>query len=258
MSKIHPTAIIDETAVISNSALIGPYCVIGPEVNIGDMCELNSHVVIKGPTNIGKENKFFSFAVIGEDTPDLKFKGERATLEIGDKNVFREFSKVHRGTGADLGYTKIGNENLIMPGVMIAHDCVLGDNNILVDNSALAGHVRLGDYVTLGGYTLVHQYCVLGSYSFTGMGSLISMDVPAFTRVAGNPIKQAGLNSIGLERKSFTKEQISNLKKAYKIFFREGLRSEDALEKISNECQQDENIEIFVDSIKSSSRGVLR
>ena len=235
MSKIHPTAIIDETAVISNSALIGPYCVIGPEVNIGDMCELNSHVVIKGPTNIGKENKFFSFAVIGEDTPDLKFKGERATLEIGDKNVFREFSKVHRGTGADLGYTKIGNENLIMPGVMIAHDCVLGDNN-----------------------TLVHQFCVLGSYSFTGMGSLISMDVPAFTRVAGNPIKQAGLNSIGLERKSFTKEQISNLKKAYKIFFREGLRSEDALEKISNECQQDENIEIFVDSIKSSSRGVLR
>ena len=258
MSNIHPTAIIDETAVIGESALIGPYCVIGAEVSIGDKCELNSHVVIKGPTNIGKENKFFSFSVIGEDTPDLKFKGEIATLEIGDKNVFREFSKVHRGTGADLGYTKIGNENLIMPGVMIAHDCVLGNNNILVDNSALAGHVRLGDYVTLGGYTLVHQFCVLGSYSFTGMGSLISMDVPAFTRVAGNPIKQAGLNSIGLERKSFTKKQISNLKKAYKIFFREGLRAEEALEKISNECEQDENIEIFIDSIQSSSRGVLR
>ena len=258
MSNIHPTAIIDETAVISDSVSIGPYCVIGAEVNIGEKCKLNSHVVIKGPTNIGKENKFFSFAVIGEDTPDLKFRGERATLEIGDKNVFREFSKVHRGTGADLGYTKIGNENLIMPGVMIAHDCVIGNNNILVDNSALAGHVRLGDYVTLGGYTLVHQFCVLGSYSFTGMGSLVSMDVPAFTRVAGNPIKQAGLNAIGLERKSFTKEQISNLKKAYKIFFREGLRAEEALEKISNECEQDENIEIFIDSIQSSSRGVLR
>ena len=258
MSNIHPTAIIDETAVISDSVSIGPYCVIGAEVNIGENCKLNSHVVIKGPTNIGKENKFFSFAVIGEDTPDLKFGGERATLEIGDKNVFREFSKVHRGTGADLGYTKIGNGNLIMPGVMIAHDCVLGDNNILVDNSALAGHVRLGDYVTLGGYTLVHQFCMLGSYSFTGMGSLISMDVPAFTRVAGNPTKQAGLNSIGLERKSFTKEQISNLKKAYRIFFREGLRIEEALEKISNECEQDENIEIFINSIQSSSRGVLR
>ena len=258
MSNIHPTAIIDETAVISDSVLIGPYCVIGAEVNIGEKCELNSHVVIKGPTNIGEENKFYSFAVIGEDTPDLKFRGERATLEIGDKNVFREFSKVHRGTGADLGYTKIGNGNLIMPGVMIAHDCVLGDNNILVDNSALAGHVRLGDYVTLGGYTLVHQFCMLGSYSFTGMGSLISMDVPAFTRVAGNPTKQAGLNSIGLERKSFTKEQISNLKKAYRIFFREGLRIEEALEKISNECEQDENIEIFINSIQSSSRGVLR
>ena len=258
MSNIHPTAVIDETAVISESASIGPYCVIGAEVSIGDKCEFNSHVVVKGPTNIGKENKFFSFAVIGEDTPDLKFEGERATLEIGNNNVFREFAKVHRGTGADLGYTKIGNENLIMPGVMIAHDCILGNNNILVDNSALAGHVRLGDYVTLGGYTLVHQFCILGSYSFTGMGSLISMDVAAFTRVAGNPIKQAGLNSIGLERKSFTKEQISNLKKAYKIFFREGLGSEDALEKISNECEQDENIAIFVNSIKSSSRGVLR
>jgi len=258
MSNIHPTAVIDETAVISKSTSIGPYCVIGAEVSIGDKCELSSHVVIKGPTNIGKENKFFSFAVIGEDTPDLKFKGERATLEIGDNNVFREFSKIHRGTGADLGYTKIGNKNLIMPGVMIAHDCILGNNNILVDNSALAGHVRLGDYITLGGYTLVHQFCILGSYSFTGMGSIITMDVPAFTRVAGNPIKQAGLNSIGLERKSFTKEQISNLKKAYKIFFREGLRSEDALEKISNECEEDENIHIFIESIKSSSRGVLR
>tara|TARA_B100000287_G_scaffold394635_1_gene408873 strand:+ start:34 stop:810 length:777 start_codon:yes stop_codon:yes gene_type:complete len=258
MSNIHSTAIIDKTAVISESASIGPYCVIGAEVSIGDKCELKSHVVIKGPTNIGNENKFFSFAVIGEDTPDLKFKGEKATLEIGDKNVFREFSKVHRGTGADLGYTKIGNENLIMPGVMIAHDCILGNNNILVDNSALAGHVRLGDYVTLGGYTLVHQFCVLGSYSFTGMGSLISMDVPAFTRVAGNPIKQAGLNSIGLERKSFTKEQIANLKKAYKIFFREGLRAEEALEKISADCEQDENIEMFINSIQSSSRGVIR
>ena len=258
MSNNHPTAIIDETAVISDSVLIGPYCVIGAEVNIGEKCELNSHVVIKGPTNIGEDNKFYSFAVIGEDTPDLKFRGERATLEIGDKNVFREFSKVHRGTGADLGYAEIGNGYLIMPGVMIAHDCVLGDNNILVDNSALAGHVRLGDYVTLGGYTLVHQFCMLGSYSFTGMGSLISMDVPEFTRVAGNPTKQAGLNSIGLERKSFTKEQISNLKKAYRIFFREGLRIEEALEKISNECEQDENIEIFINSIQSSSRGVLR
>ena len=255
---IDKTAIIDSKAKLHKNVQVGPYCVIGAEVSIGDECVLNSHVVIKGPTNIGKENNFFSFAVIGEDTPDLKFKGERATLEIGDKNVFREFSKVHRGTGADLGYTKIGNENLIMPGVMIAHDCVIGNNNILVDNSALAGHVRLGDYVTLGGYTLVHQFCVLGSYSFTGMGSLVSMDVPAFTRVAGNPIKQAGLNAIGLERKSFTKEEISNLKKAYKIFFREGLRAEEALEKISNECEQDENIEIFIDSIQSSSRGVLR
>ena len=165
---------------------------------------------------------------------------------------------MHRGTAADLGYTKIGDGNLIMPGVMIAHDCVLGNDNILVDNSALAGHVQLGNNVTLGGYTLVHQFCKLGSHSFTGMGSIISMDVVAFTRVAGNPTKQAGLNSIGLERKGFSKDELSNLKKAYKIFFREGLRAEEAVEKIKSECAQDKNIDTLIESIQSSQRGVIR
>ena len=258
MSNIHPTAIIHETAQLHESVQVGPYCVIGEDVSIDEGCILKSHVVIAGPTTIKKNNEFFSFCVIGEDTPDLKFKGEKATLDIGEGNTFREFCKVHRGTAADLGYRKIGDGNLIMPGVMIAHDCVLGNDNILVDNSALAGHVQLGDNVTLGGYTLVHQFCKLGSHSFTGMGSIISMDVVAFTRVAGNPTKQAGLNSIGLERKGFSKDELSNLKKAYKIFFREGLRAEEAVEKIKSECAQDKNIDTFIESIQSSQRGVIR
>ena len=258
MSNIHPTAIIHETARLHESVKVGPYCVIGEDVSIDEGCILKSHVVIAGPTTIKKNNEFYSFCVIGEDTPDLKFKGEKATLDIGEDNIFREFCKVHRGTAADLGYTKIGDGNLIMPGVMIAHDCVLGNDNILVDNSALAGHVQLGDNVTLGGYTLVHQFCKLGSHSFTGMGSIISMDVVAFTRVAGNPTKQAGLNSIGLERKGFSKDELSNLKKAYKIFFREGLRAEEAVEKIKFECAQDKNIDTFIESIQSSERGVIR
>ena len=258
MSNIHPTAIIHETARLHESVQVGPYCVIGEDVSIDEDCILKSHVVIAGPTTIKKNNEFFSFCVIGEDTPDLKFKGEKATLDIGEDNIFREFCKVHRGTAADLGYTKIGDGNLIMPGVMIAHDCVLGNDNILVDNSALAGHVQLENNVTLGGYTLVHQFCKLGSHSFTGMGSIISMDVVAFTRVAGNPTKQAGLNSIGLERKGFSKDELSNLKKAYKIFFREGLRAEEAVEKIKFECAQDKNIDTFIESIQSSERGVIR
>ena len=258
MSNIHPTAIIHETAQLHESVQVGPYCVIGEDVSINEGCILKSHVVIAGPTTIKKNNDFYSFCVIGEDTPDLKFKGEKATLDIGEGNTFREFCKVHRGTAADLGYTKIGDGNLIMPGVMIAHDCVLGNDNILVDNSALAGHVQLGDNVTLGGYTLVHQFCKLGSHSFTGMGSIISMDVVAFTRVAGNPTKQAGLNSIGLERKGFSKDELSNLKKAYKIFFREGLRAEEAVEKMKSECVQDKNINTFIESIQSSKRGVVR
>ena len=258
MSNIHPTAIIHETARLHESVQVGPYCVIGEDVSIDEGCILKSHVVVAGPTTIKKNNEFFSFCVIGEDTPDLKFKGEKATLDIGEDNIFREFCKVHRGTAADLGYTKIGDGNLIMPGVMIAHDCVLGNDNILVDNSALAGHVQLGNNVTLGGYTLVHQFCKLGSHSFTGMGSIISMDVVAFTRVAGNPTKQAGLNSIGLERKGFSIDELSNLKKAYKIFFREGLRAEEAVEKIKFECAQDKNIDTFIESIQSSERGVIR
>ena len=258
MSNIHPTAIIDPSASIHESVVIGPYSVIGPDVVIAEDCQLKSHVVLQGPTNIGPGNKFFSFCVIGEDTPDLKYKGEKSSLEIGKNNVFREFCKVHRGTEVDLGYTKIGDDNLIMPGVMIAHDCVIGNGNILVDNSALAGHVQLGDHVTLGGYTLIHQFCKLGSYSFTGLSAHITMDVPAFTRVAGTPTKQAGLNTIGLERKGFTKEEIMNLKKAYKIFFREGLKVDEALEKIEQECLSDDKLKIFIDSIKQATRGVLR
>ena len=258
MSNIHPTAIIDAASSIHKSVVIGPYSVIGPDVVIEEGCQLKSHVVLQGPTNIGPGNKFFSFCVIGEDTPDLKYKGEKSSLEIGKNNVFREFCKVHRGTEVDLGYTKIGDDNLIMPGVMIAHDCVIGNGNILVDNSALAGHVQLGDHVTLGGYTLIHQFCKLGSYSFTGLSAHITMDVPAFTRVAGTPTKQAGLNTIGLERKGFTKEEIMNLKKAYKIFFREGLKVDEALEKIEQECLSDDKLKIFIDSIKQATRGVLR
>lgn len=258
MSNIHQTAIIDASALIHDSVKIGPYSVIGPDVRIAEKCELKSHVVLKGPSNIGPGNKFFSFCVIGEDTPDLKYKGEKSGLEIGENNTFREFCKVHRGTEVDLGYTKIGDNNLIMPGVMIAHDCVIGNGNILVDNSALAGHVVLGDHVTLGGYTLIHQFCKLGSYSFTGLSAHITMDVPAFTRVAGIPTKQAGLNSIGLERNGFIKKEIMNLKKAYKIFFKEGLKVEEAIEKIEKVCSSDDKLKIFIDSIKQSTRGVLR
>ena len=174
MSNIHRTAVIDKKAKLHDSVKVGPYCVIGPEVSIDKECILKSHVVVKGPTKIGSNNEFFSFCVIGEDTPDLKYQGEKTYLEIGNGNTFREFCKVHRGTAADLGFTKVGNKNLIMPGVMIAHDCILGDHNILVDNCALAGHVKIGDYVTLGGYTSIHQFCHLGSYSFTGMGSQIT------------------------------------------------------------------------------------
>ena len=255
MSNVHQTAIIDKKAKLHESVKVGPYCVIGPDVSINEGCILISHVGIDGQTKIGTNNKFFSFSVIGEDTPDLKYQGEKTHLEIGNGNTIREFCKVHRGTAADLGFTKVSNKNLIMPGVMIAHDCVLGDHNILVDNCALAGHVKIGDYVTLGGYTLIHQFSQLGSYSFTGMGSQITMDVAAYTRVAGNPLKLLGINTIGLERKSFSKNQISNIKDAFKIFFKSKLKSEDAIADLEKKFSKDEDVKIFITSVKKSSRG---
>ena len=258
MSNIHQTAVIDKNAKLHESVKVGPYCVIGPEVSIGKDCILKSHVVVNGPTKIGSNNEFFSFSVVGEDTPDLKYHGEKTYLEIGNGNTFREFCKIHRGTAADLGFTKVGNKNLIMPGVMIAHDCVLGDHNILVDNCALAGHVKIGDYVTLGGYTLIHQFSQLGSYSFTGMGSQITMDVAAYTRVAGNPLKLLGINTIGLERKSFSKNQISNIKDAFKIFFKSKLKSEDAIAELEKKFSKNEDVKIFITSVKKSSRGIHR
>ena len=257
---------IDSTSIISNKAnihpdvIIGPFCIIGDNVEIDEGTNILSHSVIKGPTKIGKNNIIYQFSSIGEDTPDKKYKGENTKLIIGDNNIFREGVTVHRGTIQDKGITKIGNKNLLMAYTHIAHDCSVGDNNVFANNAGIAGHVSIGNHVVLGGYSAVHQFCSLGDYSFAGMNTSITMDVPAYTKVASNPARVIGLNSVGMSRNDIPSESISLIKKAFKILYKKGFKLDDSLKQIDilKSEANDSYLEIFAESIKSSSRGILR
>ena len=257
---------IDSSSIISNKAnihpdvIIGPFCIIGDNVEIDEGTNILSHSVIKGPTKIGKNNIIYQFSSIGEDTPDKKYKGENTKLIIGDNNIFREGVTVHRGTIQDKGITKIGNKNLLMAYTHIAHDCSVGDNNVFANYAGIAGHVSIGNHVVLGGYSAVHQFCSLGDYSFAGMNTSITMDVPAYTKVASNPARVIGLNSVGMSRNDIPPESISLIKKAFKIIYKKGLKLEDSLKEIDILLAEtnDPCLDIFSQSIKASSRGILR
>lgn len=255
---IHPQAIVDPAAKIGVNVSIGPFSIIGPDVVIGDHCTIESHVVIKGPSVIGTNNHIYQFATVGEATPDLKYKGEDTRLVIGDYNVIREGVTIHRGTIQDRHETTIGNHNLLMAYAHVGHDSVIGDHCILVNNSALAGHVHIGDWAILGGYTLVHQYCHIGAHCFTGMGSAIGKDVPAFAIVSGAPAEAKTINSEGLSRRGFSKEDIKIIQKAFKLVYRKGLTSTESLDELRKLVVDCKHIQLLIDSIESSTRGIVR
>lgn len=255
---IDPRAIIDPSAQLGADVRIGPWTIVGPDVVLGDGCVVESHVVLKGPTTLGKNNRIFQFASVGEDTPDLKYQGEPTTLVIGDNNVIREGVTIHRGTVTGRNETRIGNGNLIMAYAHIGHDSVLGDNCILVNNAALAGHVHIGDWAILGGYTLVHQFCYIGSHCFTGMGSVIGKDVPAYIMVNGNPAAAKSINKEGLRRRDFSKQQIAAITTGYKIIYRHGLTTEEALVELAKLRQEQSCIQPLIDSLQSATRGIVR
>lgn len=255
---IHPTAIIDPSAKLAANVEVGPWTVIGPHVEIGEGTKIESHVVIKGPTWIGRNNHIFQFSTVGEATPDLKYRGEDTRLVIGDNNVIREGVTIHRGTVQDRAETTIGNDNLIMPYVHIGHDNIIGNHCILVNNSALAGHVRVGDWAQLSGYTLVHQFCEIGPHSFTGMGTAVGKDIPAYVMVTGNPAAAKGINLVGLRRRGFTKEEQAVITKAFKIIYRRGLTTEEAKQELANLVTTNPVIEPLLDSLRTSKRGIVR
>jgi UDP-N-acetylglucosamine acyltransferase len=255
---IDSRAIVDPTAKLAEDVTVGPWSIVGPEVEIGPGTRIESHVIIRGPTVIGAGNHIFQFSSIGEATPDLKYRDEPTRLVIGDNNIIRENVTIHRGTVQDRSETTIGNDNLFMAYVHIGHDSVIGNHTILVNNTALAGHVLVGDWAILSGYTLVHQFCKIGTHSFSGMGTAIGKDVPAFVTVSGAPAEVKTINTEGLRRRGFSSEAISQLRRAFKILYRQGLTIETALERLELMLRDTPEIQILIDSIRASERGIVR
>lgn len=255
---IDKLAVIHPTARIAANVEIGPWTLIGPDVEIGEGTWVGPHVVIQGPTKIGRDNKIFQFSSIGEVPQDKKFRGEQTFLEIGDRNIIREFCTFNRGTALDKSKTEIGDDNLFMAYVHIAHDCKVGNNTIFANNASLAGHVVVEDFVILSGFAGVSQFCSVGAHSFASMGALIEKDVPPFVKVAGSYAKPYGLNTVGMRRRGYAVETMVNLRRAYKTIYRKGLTVKQALQQMEGMITECPEIQLLVDFIQASTRGIVR
>lgn len=255
---IHPTAIVSPDAQIGTDTEIGPYCVIEANVRLGDRCKLHSHVVIHGHSEIGDENEFFPFAAIGIKSQDLKYAGEPTALIVGDRNVFRENTTVHRGT-EEATPTRVGSDNLCLSYSHIAHDCQVGNHIILSNNGTLAGHVQVADYAIISGLTAVHQFCRVGAHSITGGISKIVQDIPPFTIVDGNPSTVRGINQVGLQRRGFTNEDIRALRTAYKkLFLKKDTNLAEAVKALDPALAGNVKVAELLHFIGTSGRGVIR
>ena len=252
LASIHPSA------KIAKDVEIGPWTIIGPNVEIGSGTKIGPHVVIQENTKIGQDNQIFQFSSIGAAPQDKKFHGESTFLEIGDRNIIREFCTFNRGTAQDKGLTLIGNDNLFMAYVHIAHDCVVGNSTIFANNASLAGHVTVEDYVILSGFSGVFQSCRVGAHSFAAMGSMIEKDVPPFVKVSGYYAKPFGLNTVGMRRRGYATETMLNLRRAYKTIYRKGLTVKQALETLEQMIVECPEVQLLTDFIAASSRGIVR
>ena len=258
-SNLAESAVIHADAVLAPDVEVGPYAVIGAHVTIGAGTVIGPHVRIEGPTTIGERNRFIGQSSIGTAPQDLKFRGERTELQIGNDNVFREFVTVNRGTVGGGAITTIASNNFFMAYAHVAHDCHIGSNTIFANNATLAGHVEVGDFATIGAFSAVHQFCRVGDHAFIGGGSICTQDVLPFVKTVGNrPAKTYGINSIGLERKGFSKETIEALQRAYRILTRSKLSLQQALEKIETDLGYVAETRAFVEFIRSAKRGIIR
>jgi UDP-N-acetylglucosamine acyltransferase len=256
---IHPTAIIDPSAKIPESCRIGPYCVAGAEVEMGDDCELVSHVVLHGPTRMGRNNRIFPFAAVGIEPQDVSHKGETTRLEIGDDNTIREYVTINRGTIKGGGVTRIGNQILIMAYTHVGHDCVIGDHAMLVNGATLAGHVTVEEWAVVGALCPVHQFVRIGAHSYIGGGTTITQDVLPFSKTSAARENRAyGLNSVGLKRRGFSEERVRKLHHAYKVLLASKLNTSQALAKLKAESELGGDVEMLIRFVESSERGVIK
>jgi UDP-N-acetylglucosamine acyltransferase len=257
--EIHTRAIVSPRARLASGVRIAAYAVVGDEVELGEGTVIDSHAVVQGPARLGRENHLYSHCVIGNEPQDVKFHGERVALEIGDANKFREFVTVNRGTEHGGGVTRIGNENLFMAYSHIAHDCQIGDHTIVVNGSTLAGHVTVEDCVTLGAFSPVQQFCRLGRHSYIGASTVITQDVPPFSKVV-EPRKTRcyGVNSIGLERRGFSAERIRDIETAYRLLLRSKLNTSQALEQMRQTLAGSEDVAQLIRFFETAERGVIK
>lgn len=255
---IHNTAIIHPQAQIAEGVSIGAYSIIGEHVSIGAGTTIAPHVVIHGHTKIGCDNQVFQFCSLGEVPQDKKYAGEPTRLEIGDRNIIREFCTFNIGTVQDAGVTRVGNDNWIMAYVHLAHDCDVGNHTIFANNASLAGHVSVGDYAILGGFTGVHQFCKIGAHVMTGISSVIFKDVPPYLMIAGQPAVPHGINSEGLKRRGYSAAALTGLKRAYKLLYREGLNITEAKIELSILAEDVAEVQVMVDFLAHSERGIIR
>ncbi len=256
---IDSRAVIHESAQIADNVTIGPYAIIGENAQIGEGCNISGHVVIGKNAILGKNNRIFQFASVGEEPIDRTFHNEFSQLILGDNNIIRECATIHGGTAKEDGITRVGSNNLIMNYVHIGHDCHVGNNVTLVNSAGLAGHVHVDDYATIGVSCGVHQFCRVGAYAFISHMALITQDVPPYLMVASSPTTSpCGINVEGLKRSGFSAETIRGLRDAYKVIYRQGLRLVEAVEKLKTMQKQIPEVDLFIELLESSTRGILR
>lgn len=263
MSRIHPTALIDPSAELHEDVEVGPYCLVGPQVQIGAGTRLGAYTQIVSHTRIGQDNVFHGHSAIGGAPQDKKYRDEPTWLEIGDRNVIREFCTFNRGTAQDAGVTRLGSDNWIMAYVHLAHDCTVGDHCIFANNAQLAGHVHVGSWAILGGFTVVHQFVHIGAHSMTAMGTILLQDLPAFVMASGNPAEPHGINTEGLKRRGFDPDTIQAIRRAYRHLYRSGLSLDEARSQIDADRHMTSAntapaLQMLLDSLRVGARGLIR
>ncbi|MET1254719.1 acyl-ACP--UDP-N-acetylglucosamine O-acyltransferase [Aliikangiella maris] len=253
---IHPSAVIHPSAKLADDVSVGAFSIIDENVQIDSGTVVGPHVVINGHTKIGKNNHFYQFSSIGEANQDKKYRGEPTLTTIGDGNIIREACTIHRGTVQDRGETTIGNNNLLMAYTHIAHDCVLGNDIVIANSSNLAGHVHVGDFAILGGFSGIHQFVHIGQHAFIGIRSTITQDIPPFVLFA--EAAPRSINAEGLKRRGFSKDEIALLKRAYKVIYRQELKIEEAIAQLTQDAGESKSVQIMIDFIRASQRGIAR
>jgi UDP-N-acetylglucosamine acyltransferase len=259
MREIHPQAIVAASARLGEGVKIGAYAIVGEEVELGDGCVLHAHAVVQGPSKFGKNNVFYAFSAVGGDPQDYTFRGERAELVAGDGNIFREYVTISRGTQKGGGKTSLGNDNFFLAYSHVGHDCVIGSHTLFVNGATLAGHVTEEDFVTVGAFCPVHQFCRIGRYAYIGASTVITQDVPPFSKiVTERETKSFGINTIGLERKGFSPDRLQAIKCAYRLLLRSKLNTTQALAEMRKTLAGSADVRELIQFVESAERGIVK